>query len=192
MRLLIMGPPGVGKGTQATGIAAHFQVPAISTGDIFRTNVRNQTPLGLQVAEIMASGGYVPDEVTDAIVRDRLAEPDAAEGWLLDGYPRTIGQVAALDATLAAAGENLDAVISLTADTELLIQRLLKRAELEGRADDNADTIRTRMAVYAEATDPLLALYRDRGKLVEVEGVGDIAVVHDRAIAALEAHFALA
>lgn len=192
MRLLIMGPPGVGKGTQATGIAAHFQVPAISTGDIFRTNVRNQTPLGLQVAEIMASGGYVPDEVTDAIVRDRLAEPDAAEGWLLDGYPRTIGQVAALDATLAAAGEKLDAVISLTADTELLVQRLLKRAELEGRADDNVDTIRTRMAVYAEATDPLLALYRDRGTLVEVEGVGDIAVVHDRAIAALEAHFALA
>ena len=192
MRLLIMGPPGVGKGTQATGIAAHFQVPAISTGDIFRANVRNQTPLGLQVAEIMAAGGYVPDEITDAIVRDRLTEADAAGGWLLDGYPRTIGQVAALDATLAAAGEKLDAVISLTADTELLVQRLLKRAELEGRADDNVDTIRTRMAVYAVATDPLLALYRDRGTLVEVEGVGDIAVVHDRAIAALEAHFALA
>jgi adenylate kinase len=183
MRLLIMGPPGVGKGTQATGIAAHFQVPAISTGDIFRANVRNQTELGLQVAQIMASGGYVPDEITDAIVRDRLAEPDAAGGWLLG---------AALDAVLADSGEQLDAVISLTADTELLVQRLLKRAELEGRADDNADTIRTRMAVYAEATDPLLAVYRERGALVEVEGVGDIAVVHDRAIAALEAHFASA
>ena len=172
MRLLIMGPPGVGKGTQAKGIAEHYGIPAISTGDIFRANVRNQTPLGLEVARIMAEGAYVPDEITDAIVRDRLAEPDAAQGWLLDGYPRTLGQVEALDGVLAESG--------------LLIERLLKRAELEGRADDNAETIANRMTVYAEATDPLLAIYADRGLLVEVDGLGSIEEVRERITKALD------
>lgn len=182
-----MGPPGVGKGTQAKGVAAHYGVPAISTGDIFRANVRNQTPLGLEVARIMAEGSYVPDEVTDAIVRDRLGEPDAAEGWLLDGYPRTLNQVEALDAILADSGTSLGAVISLVADTGHLVERLLKRAELEGRADDNEATIRHRMEVYAEATDPLLAIYRERGLLVEVDGLGTIDEVAQRITLALDA-----
>lgn len=181
-----MGPPGVGKGTQAQGIAAHYEVPAISTGDIFRANVRNQTPLGQKVAAIMAEGGYVPDEITDAIVRDRLGEDDAAAGWLLDGYPRTLGQVEALDGVLAESGTALDAVISLVADEDVLVERLLKRAEIEGRADDNADTIRNRMAVYNQATDPLLAIYRDRGLLVEVDGIGTIEEVGGRITAALD------
>ncbi|MCA0252493.1 MAG: adenylate kinase [Actinobacteria bacterium] len=186
MRLLIMGPPGVGKGTQAKGIAEHYGIPAISTGDIFRANVRNQTPLGLEVARIMAEGAYVPDEITDAIVRDRLAEPDAADGWLLDGYPRTLGQVEALDGVLAETGTAVDAVISLVADTDLLIERLLKRAELEGRADDNAETIANRMTVYADATDPLLAIYAERGLLVEVDGLGTIEEVQERITRALD------
>lgn len=190
MRLLIMGPPGVGKGTQAVGIAAHYDIPAISTGDIFRSNVRNQTPLGQVVSRIMAEGGYVPDEVTVAVVADRLAEADAAEGWLLDGFPRTVGQVEALDAILAGSGAAIDAVISLVADPEQLVTRLLKRAQLEGRADDNAETIRARMEIYNEATDPLLAVYRDRGLLVEVDGVGTVDDVSGRITSALDAKFA--
>lgn len=185
-----MGPPGVGKGTQSVGIAAHFGLPAISTGDIFRSHVKNQTPLGVQVSQILAEGGYVPDEITDAIVAERLAEPDAAQGWLLDGYPRTIGQVAALDRTLAEQGLGLDAVISLVAPEPLIVERLLRRAELEGRADDNAETIRHRMEVYTEATDPLLALYADRGLVVEVASKGTPAEVDRAIIAALGAKVA--
>jgi len=187
MRLLIMGPPGVGKGTQAVGIAAHYGIPAISTGDIFRANVKNQTTLGLEVSRIMADGGYVPDEITNAIVADRLLEADAAAGWLLDGYPRTSGQVVALDEALAKTDQSIDAVISLVADTDVLVARLLKRAELEGRADDNAETIRNRMVIYTEATDPLLATYRDRGLLVEVDGIGSIDEVAQRITDALDA-----
>jgi adenylate kinase len=187
MRLLIMGPPGVGKGTQAQGVAAHYSVPAISTGDIFRANVREGTPLGLEVARIMAEGSYVPDEITDAIVAARLAQPDAAAGWLLDGYPRTVGQVAALDHILTDSATALDAVISLTCELDHLIERLLHRAAIEGRADDNEATIRRRMEVYAEATDPLLAIYRDRGLLVEVDGLGSIDEVAARIIEALAA-----
>lgn len=185
MKLLIMGPPGVGKGTQAQGIAAHYGVPAISTGDMFRANVREQTPLGLEVARIMAEGSYVPDEVTDAIVADRLAQPDTASGWLLDGYPRTVGQVSALDRLLAASGGAIDAVISLTGDVDHLVGRLLNRAAIEGRADDNEATIRRRMEIYADATDPLLAIYRDRGLLREVDGLGGIDEVSARIVAAL-------
>ena len=187
MRLLIMGPPGVGKGTQAVGIAAHYGIPAISTGDIFRANVKNKSELGQEVSRIMAEGGYVPDEVTNAIVADRLTHADAAAGWLLDGYPRTAGQVAALDGELAKTAHGIDAVISLIADTEVLAARLLKRAELEGRADDNAETIRNRMVIYTAATDPLLATYSDRGLLVEVDGLGGIEEVADRITSALDA-----
>ena len=187
MRLLIMGPPGVGKGTQAVGIAAHYGIPAISTGDIFRANVKDRTELGKEVSRIMAEGGYVPDEVTNAIVADRLTQHDAAAGWLLDGYPRTAGQVAALDEELTRTAQGIDAVISLVADSEVLAARLLKRAELEGRADDNAETIRNRMVIYTEATDPLLATYRDRGLLLEVDGLGGIEEVAVRITSALDA-----
>ena len=190
MRLLIMGPPGVGKGTQAVGIAAHYGIPAISTGDIFRTNVKNQTPLGLEVSRIMAEGGYVPDSLTNAIVAHRIDEPDAADGWLLDGYPRTAGQVTALDQELAKAGQVIDAVISLTAETDVLVDRLLKRAALEGRVDDNAETIRHRMDIYAQSTDPLLATYRERGQLLEVDGIGTVDEVADRITSALDAKLA--
>ena len=186
MRLLIMGPPGVGKGTQAKGIAAHYGVPAVSTGDIFRANVKNQTPLGQEVDRIMKAGGYVPDEITDAIVADRLGEDDAQSGWLLDGYPRTIGQVAALDELLAATSTSIDAVLSLVADEDVLVERLLNRAQLEGRADDNEETIKARMAIYATSTDPLLAVYRERGLLVEVDGIGAIDEVAARITTALD------
>lgn len=183
-----MGPPGVGKGTQAAGVAQHYGIPAISTGDIFRDHVKRQTELGQRVAVIMAEGGYVPDEITNAVVAERIRQPDACDGWLLDGYPRTAGQVAALDTALGCDGESgIDAVISLTAETDLLVERLLKRAELEGRPDDNAQTIQCRMAVYHEATDPLLAEYSQRGLLLEIDGLGSIEEVAARITAALDA-----
>src|SRR6476469_518435 len=133
MRLIIVGPPGAGKGTQASRIAAAFGIPAISTGDIFRANIKNETPLGLQVKEVLASGGYVTDEITNAIVRDRLFEDDAEQGFLLDGFPRTATQVETLDAILAEHGHQLEAVLELTVDEEAVVQQLLKRTQIEGR-----------------------------------------------------------
>jgi len=181
-----MGAPGAGKGTQARGIADHYGIPAISTGDIFRANVRDKTPLGQQVEAILGRGDYVPDELTEQIVADRLAQPDAAAGFLLDGFPRTLHQLAALDETLAADGPALDAVLSLVVDPEDLIARLLHRAEIEGRADDNEETIRHRMDVYTSDTKPLLDNYGDRGLLVEVDGDGTIEEVGARLVAALD------
>jgi adenylate kinase len=188
MRLLIMGPPGAGKGTQATRIADHYRIPAISTGDIFRAMKHADTPLARQVREIMESGGYVSDEITNEIVKDRLAKPDCLEGFLLDGYPRTLQQVQTLDDYLAETNRPLDAVISLLADTDEVVARLLKRAIIDGRSDDNEDTIRVRLQVYAEQTEPLLDVYRSRGLLVEVNGLGEIDEVSERVFAALEAH----
>ena len=166
MRLLIMGPPGAGKGTQAKLIGEHYEIPAISTGDIFRANVRDKTPLGVEVQRIMAAGGYVSDEITNAIVADRLTHPDVERGFLLDGYPRTVDQVDALDAVLEEQGHRLDAVISLEAEMEEVIVRLLRRAEIEGREDDTEDAIRVRQEKYLEETSPLLELYEGRGLLV--------------------------
>ena len=188
MRLLIMGPPGAGKGTQATRIAEHYQIPAISTGDIFRAMKSADTPLARQVREIMESGGYVSDEITNAIVEDRLAQPDCEEGFLLDGYPRTLQQVQTLDDYLAEANRPLVAVISLLADTDEVVARLLKRAAIDGRSDDNEETIRVRLQVYAEQTEPLLHVYRSRGLLVEVNGLGEIDEVSERVFAAMDAH----
>ncbi len=174
MRLIILGPPGAGKGTQAARIAEHLGIPAISTGDIFRANIKNETPLGLQVKEILASGGYVSDDVTNAIVEDRLAQDDCARGFLLDGYPRTLAQVEALDGMLAAHGATLDHVLELTVDDDAVVARLLKRAESEGRADDTEEVIRERMAIYHRETKPLSDTYRARGLLVEVDGLGEV------------------
>jgi adenylate kinase len=188
MRLLIMGPPGAGKGTQATQIADHYRIPAISTGDIFRAMKHADTPLARQVREIMESGGYVSDEITNEIVKDRLAKPDCQEGFLLDGYPRTLQQVQTLDDYLAETNRPLDAVISLLADTDEVVARLLKRAAIDGRSDDNEETIRVRLQVYTEQTEPLLDVYRSRGLLVEVNGLGEIDEVSERVFAALEAH----
>jgi len=184
-RLIIFGAPGAGKGTQATRIAQSLGIPAISTGDIFRYNIKNETALGLQVKEILASGAYVPDEVTNAIVRDRLDQPDAVAGFLLDGYPRTQAQVIELDDMLAAAGTSLDAVLELTVDIEEVVQRLLKRAEIDGRADDTEDVIRHRLKVYDEETAPLAALYRERGLLHQVDGMGEMDEVTHRLQAVL-------
>jgi adenylate kinase len=188
MQLVIMGPPGAGKGTQATMIAGHYGIPAISTGDIFRAMKTADTPLARQVREIMESGGYVSDEITNAIVADRLAQQDSRPGFLLDGYPRTLQQVQTLDDFLAETNRPLDAVISLLADTDEVVARLLRRAQIEGRSDDNEETIRVRLQVYTEQTEPLLDLYRSRGLLVEVDGLGEVAEVSERIFAALEAH----
>lgn len=185
MRLLILGPPGAGKGTQAVRVAERFGVPAISTGDIFRANIRDETPLGLEVKAIIDSGRYVPDEVTNDLVRDRLAQDDARGGFLLDGYPRTADQVRELDGVLAGKGLALEHVLELTVDTEEVVARLLKRAETDGRSDDTEDVIRTRLQVYAEQTAPLLEVYRERGLLVQVDGTGEVDEVTERVMAAL-------
>ncbi len=185
MRLIILGPPGAGKGTQAAKIAEKFGIPAISTGDIFRANIKNETPLGLQVKEVLASGGYVTDEITNEIVRDRLFEDDAEQGFLLDGFPRTAAQVETLDAILAEHGHALEAVLELTVDDEAVVQRLLKRAEIEGREDDTEEVIRERQAIYRRETAPLTDVYSARGLLVQVDGMGSVDEVFDRISAAL-------
>lgn len=185
MRMIILGPPGAGKGTQAARIAERLHIPAISTGDIFRTNIKEQTELGRKVEAILASGAYVPDEVTNEIVEDRLSWPDAAEGFLLDGYPRTAGQVEALEGMLSRRGHALDAVLELTVDEDAVVERLLKRAEIEGRADDTEEVIRERQAIYRRETAPLAEHYADAGLLVQVDGMGEVDEVTDRIIRAL-------
>ena len=186
MRVIIMGPPGAGKGTQATFVAEHFGIPAISTGDIFRANVAEGTPLGVEAKRYMDAGDYVPDEVTNKMVRNRIGETDAAPGFLLDGYPRTLAQVEELDAMVDATGHRLDAAVVLTVDAEEIVQRLLQRAEVEGRADDTEDVIRRRQEIYREQTEPLIDVYRDRGILIEVDGMGEVDEVTKRIFEALD------
>ena len=181
-----MGPPGAGKGTQAKVIAERLGIPAISTGDIFRANVSQQTPLGVEAKRYMDAGDYVPDEVTNAMVRSRIAEPDATPGFLLDGYPRTVAQVEELDSMLADSSHSIDAVVVLTVDQDEVVQRLLKRAEIEGRADDTEDVIRRRQEIYAEQTAPLIEVYAGRDLLVEVDGMGSVDEVTARVFAALD------
>lgn len=185
MRLILMGPPGAGKGTQAKFVAARFGVPAISTGDIFRANVSQGTELGLEAKRYMDAGEYVPDDVTNRMVRNRIAEPDAETGFLLDGYPRTLAQVTELDGMIETTGHKLDAAVVLTVDEDELVARLLQRAKTEGRADDTEEVIRRRQEVYTEQTEPLIEVYRDRGLLIEVDGLGEIDEVTDRVFAAL-------
>ncbi|MDP4333517.1 adenylate kinase [Curtobacterium sp. A7_M15] len=184
-RLIIVGPPGAGKGTQAGRIADAFGIPAVSTGDIFRKNVAEGTPLGVQAKAIMDAGDYVPDSLTNELVKSRLNEADAENGFLLDGYPRTVGQVEYLDALLAEQGTGIDAVVQLVADQDELVGRLLKRAEEQGRSDDNEETIRRRQQVYTEQTAPIVAAYGERGLVVDVDGLGSIDEVGDRIQAAL-------
>jgi adenylate kinase len=186
MHLLIMGPPGAGKGTQAGRIGAHFEVPAISTGDMFRAMRDQETPLAKQVQEIMAAGAYVSDDITNQVVAERLLADDCAKGFLLDGYPRTLQQVDYLDGVLDEGGRAIDAVISLAVDADELVSRLLRRGATAGRADDTPEAIRTRQQVYVDQTAPLLDVYRDRGLLVEVNGLGEVDEVTERLFAALD------
>ena len=187
IRLLLIGAPGAGKGTQAEKLAEAFGIPAISTGDIFRHNVKNETELGKQAKAFMDRGEYVPDSLTNALVRDRLSHADAIDGFLLDGYPRTADQVLELDDILAAQGNKLDIVVQLTADTDEVVRRLLNRAIEQGRADDTEDVIRRRLEVYEEQTAPLTSTYAARGLVAMIDGLGEVAEVTGRILEALEA-----
>jgi adenylate kinase len=184
-RLLIVGPPGSGKGTQAARISSVYGIPDVSTGDIFRYNIKNGTPLGVQVKEIVDAGDYVPDSLTNALVTERLEEDDARNGFLLDGYPRTLEQVNYLDGLLADKGQSLVGVIQLVADRDEVVARLTKRAQEQGRVDDSEEAIRHRQEVYLRETSPLIEVYRDRGLLIEVDGLGDIEEVASRISQAL-------
>jgi adenylate kinase len=212
VRLVLVGPPGAGKGTQAQFIASHFAVPKISTGDIFRANVSEGTELGLEARKYMDAGDLVPDEVTIAMVRDRLGEDDATEGFLLDGFPRTVHQAEVLDEMLAEKGAALDVVLELVVDDDEVVRRLSGRrtcrrcghvwhqdfdppvtegtcdrcgGELFQRDDDSEDTIRHRLEVYADQTSPLIGFYGDRGLLRGVDATGPVEDVTERAINAL-------
>lgn len=187
MRLVFIGPPGAGKGTQAARLTEKYSVPAISTGDIFRANVKGETALGKKAQEYMSAGALVPDEVTNAMVRDRLSQDDLGEGFLLDGYPRNPEQAVELDGMLADLGVELDAVLEITADTHEVTKRLLNRARLEGRDDDTEEVIRKRLEVYTASTAPLTAFYSARGILVRVDGIGDVDDVTARIVTALDA-----
>jgi adenylate kinase len=184
-RVVLFGPPGVGKGTQGGRLATALGVPAISTGDLFRAHVRNGTELGRRLSALIASGDYVPDSVTNTMLAERLAEPDAAGGFLLDGYPRTADQVAELDRLLATAGTSLDAVLLLAAPDEVLEERLLKRAAEQGRADDTPEVIRHRLALYHDETEPLVALYDAADLVLRVDGTGTPDEVHARLLDAI-------
>jgi len=186
MKLLLIGPPGAGKGTQASKLSEVFGIPAISTGDIFRANVKNETPLGLEAKSYMDRGAYVPDDLTNKLVRDRLQNPDCVNGFLLDGYPRTADQVQELDSILTETNSKLDAVVQLTADTDEVVRRLAKRAIEQGRSDDTEDVLRNRLHVYEEQTAPLISVYEARGLLVKVDGLGEIAEVTKRITDALD------
>lgn len=186
-RLLIIGPPGAGKGTQSARLSEDFGIPAIATGDIFRMNIANKTELGLQVKALVDGGDFVPDSLTNSLVADRLQEADAQEGFLLDGYPRTVDQAHFLDQLLANEDQTLDAVIQLEADRDEVVTRLRKRALEQGRADDTEEAIRHRQEVFIVQTAPLIKLYGDKGLLVPVDGLGEINEVYSRITEALTA-----
>ncbi|MBF0816815.1 adenylate kinase [Microbacterium paludicola] len=186
-RLLIVGPQGSGKGTQGIRIADTFGVPVVSTGDIFRANIKEGTDLGLQVKAITDAGDLVPDEVTFAIVKDRLEQPDAAEGFLLDGFPRNVAQVALLDEFLTGRGEALDAVIELNVPREESLKRIALRAQEQGRSDDTEAAIAHRLDIYERETAPILAVYRSSGIVDTIDGVGTLDEITERIVAALEA-----
>ncbi|WP_458686130.1 adenylate kinase [Nocardia tengchongensis] len=179
MRLVLLGPPGAGKGTQAELLSEKLGVPHISTGNLFRTNIAEQTPLGREAQQYLDAGDLVPSDVTNRMVEARIAEPDAVNGFILDGYPRTVDQAEALEKMLKGAGKELDAVLSFVVDEDVVVERMLAR----GRGDDTEEVIRNRMRVYREETEPLLEHYD--GQVVSVEGVGEIEEVNANALKAL-------
>ncbi len=176
-RIVLLGPPGAGKGTQAVQIVERHDIPHVSTGDMLRTAVAAETPTGLEAKAVMDAGQLVGDEIAIAITKERLAQNDCESGFILDGFPRTSAQAEALDAMLGGLGVKLDCCLAVTVDTEEVVRRMLKRGELEGRTDDNEETIRKRMRVYDEQTAPLLDYYRDQGILIEVSGIGSVEQV---------------
>jgi adenylate kinase len=189
VRVVLLGPPGAGKGTQAQIIAARFGVPAISTGDIFRANVSGQTELGRKAKTYMDAGDLVPDEITVAMVKDRLAEPDAKVGFLLDGFPRTISQAEQLRSSLADLGQALDCVLELVVEEEELVRRLSGRrmlvdGQMVQREDDKPETVRHRLHVYQEQTAPLSGFYESEGLLARIDAIGEVEEVTARALAA--------
>lgn len=185
-RMLIVGPPGAGKGTQAKKISEDLGIVAISTGDIFRENIKGQTELGKEAQQYVDAGELVPDSLTNRLVEDRLSWEDAKDGFLLDGYPRNRTQVEAFDGIIGRLGVELDVVLELTADREELIARLVKRAEIDGRTDDNEDVIRHRLEVFEKETAPMIEEYRSRGLLKQVDGLGEIEAVNARIMEALK------
>ncbi|GAA1777812.1 adenylate kinase [Pseudarthrobacter sulfonivorans] len=185
-RLLIIGPPGSGKGTQAVHIAKHFSIPTVSTGEIFRTNASEETPLGLEAAKYLDDGAFVPDDLTNALVKDRLRDVDVQPGFLLDGYPRTAPQVMELDNMLASLGHRLDAVVELRAPDSELERRMIQRAKEQGRKDDTVEVFRRRLDLYHRETHEVVAVYAGRGIVVSVDGSGEPRAITERAIAAVE------
>jgi adenylate kinase len=187
-RIVMLGMPGAGKGTQSVLLAERLGVPTISTGNIFRHNVAEKTALGQKVESFLSSGQLVPDELTDELVRDRLAQPDAADGFVLDGYPRNVHQASALETMLPEGVTNIDIVVELEVDEDVVVQRMLDRAVIEGRSDDTEDVIRARIDVYHEETKPLTVFYEDRGLLCQVDGVGEVSEVTQRMLDQIREH----
>ncbi|WP_233200183.1 adenylate kinase [Blastopirellula marina] len=180
MRIIFLGPPGVGKGTQSQKLVDTLDIPHISTGEMLREAIRAKTELGLKVASQMEGGRLAADEIVVQLVRQRLAQSDCRNGYLLDGFPRTLPQAASLDLALAVDDEAIDAVLNLTVDQEELFRRLMERAKKEDRGDDNEDTIRQRMTVYHDMTSPLIAYYEEQGVLHRIDGIGTVEEVFDR------------
>lgn len=185
MICIFIGPPGAGKGTQAKRVMERYGILQISTGDILREAVKKQTTLGLEAKSYMDRGDLVPDEVVIGIIEERIQEEDCANGFLLDGFPRTIKQAEALDRLLQKMGKSIDAVVNIEVPEEELTKRLLSRAEAEGRSDDNPESIRNRLAVFREKTQPLIEYYRTTGKLRSIDGVGTVEQVAERVNQAL-------
>lgn len=185
MRLVLLGAPGSGKGTQAARLKSHLQVPHISTGDLLRAEVKGGTPLGLEAREVMARGELVSDAILLGMLEARCSQPDTAGGFILDGYPRNLAQAAALDGLLQRIGQPMDFAVQLEVPTELLVERIAGRAQAEGRADDSPDSVRTRLRVYDEQTAPVIGFYRQHGQLTVVDGVGTLDEVFTRIVEAI-------
>ncbi len=185
MRLILLGPPGAGKGTQAQRLVEKYGIPQLSTGDMLRAAVQAGTDVGKRAKAVMDAGELVSDAIVNAIVAERLDQPDAARGFILDGYPRTLAQADELDSLLAASGHSLDLVVVLTVNLDELVRRLLQRADVQGRSDDTEGVIRRRQRVYVEQTEPLVSLYRDRGTCQAVDGTGSVHEIADRLRAVL-------